>query len=235
MRNKYCGFDIETAKILPDNFGDLHDHRPLGISCAAFWCEDEDQAEVFYSKDSNGNAANKMSIEDLSIFIDRLIEKNKQGYDIVTHNGLGFDFDILAEESGRDDDCRQLALNHIDMMFHFFCGKGFVIGLNAAAKSIGISKPADVDGSVAPQLWKQGDYQTVLDYVAQDCRLTLDVALTSVKNKKITWITRKGSTAYFSIPNGWLSVKEAMELPLPDTSWMDNAWERSKFTGWLDQ
>ena len=235
MRNKYCGFDIETAKILPDNFGDLHDHRPLGISCAAFWCEDEDQAEVFYSKDSDGNAAEKMSVEDLSIFIDRLIEKNKQGYDIVTHNGLGFDFDILAEESGRDDDCRQLALNHIDMMFHFFCGKGFVIGLNAAAKSIGISKPADVDGSVAPQLWKQGDYQTVLDYVAQDCRLTLDVALTSEKNKKITWITRKGSTAYFSIPNGWLSVKEAMELPLPDTSWMDNAWERSKFTGWLDK
>ena len=235
MRNKYCGFDIETAKILPDNFGDLHDHRPLGISCAAFWCEDEDQAEVFYSKDSNGNAANKMSVEDLSIFIDRLIEKNKQGYDIVTHNGLGFDFDILAEESGRDDDCRQLALNHIDMMFHFFCGKGFVIGLNAAAKSIGISKPADVDGSVAPQLWKQGDYQTVLDYVAQDCRLTLDVAINSEKNKKITWITRKGSSAYFSIPNGWLSVKEAMKLPLPDTSWMDNAWERSKFTGWLDQ
>ena len=121
------------------------------------------------------------------------------------------------------------------MMFHFFCGKGFVIGLNAAAKSIGISKPADVDGSVAPQLWKQGDYQTVLDYVAQDCRLTLDVAINSEKNKKITWITRKGSSAYFSIPNGWLSVKEAMKLPLPDTSWMDNAWERSKFTGWLDQ
>ena len=235
MRNKYCGFDIETAKILPDNFGDLHDHRPLGISCAAFWCEDEDQAEVFYSKDSDGNAAEKMSVEDLSIFNDRLIEKNKQGYDIVTHNGLGFDFDILAEESGRDEDCRKLALNHIDMMFHFFCGKGFVIGLNAAAKSIGISKPADVDGSVAPQLWKQGDYQTVLDYVAQDCRLTLDVAINSEKNKKITWITRKGSSAYFSIPNGWLSVKEAMKLPLPDTSWMDNAWERSKFTGWLDQ
>lgn len=235
MRNKYCGFDIETAKILPDNFGDLHDHRPLGISCAAFWCEDEDNAEIFYSKDSNGNAAYKMSVEDLSIFIDRLIEKNKQGYDIVTHNGLGFDFDILAEESGRDEDCRRLALDHTDMMFHFFCGKGFVIGLNAAAKSIGISKPANVDGSVAPQLWKQGDYQTVLDYVAQDCRLTLDVAITSEKNKKITWVTRKGSTAYFAIPNGWLNVKEAMELPLPDTSWMDNAWERSKFSGWLHQ
>lgn len=232
MRNKYCAFDIETAKILPENFGDLHDHRPLGISCVALWCEDKPEAEIFYSKDPGGNAADKMSINDLSSFIDTLIDKTKQGYDIVTHNGIGFDFDILAEESGRFDDCRELALNHIDMMFHFFCGKGFVIGLNAAAKSIGISKPDDIDGSIAPQLWKQGNYQQVLDYVAQDCRLTLDVALSSEKNKKITWITRKGSTAFFVLPSGWLSVGEAMKLPLPDTSWMDNPWERSKFTGW---
>jgi hypothetical protein len=231
---KYCGFDIETAKILPEDFGDLHDHRPLGISCAAIWCEDKEQAEVFYTKDSNGNAAAKMSVEDLSMLVDVLIEKTKQGYDLVTHNGLGFDFDILAEESERDHDCRELALNHIDMMFHFFCGKGFVIGLNAAAKSIGATKPADVDGSVAPQLWKDGNHQQVLDYVAQDCRLTLDVAITSEKNKKLTWVTRKGSTAYFTIPNGWLTVNEAMKLSLPDTSWMDNAWERSKFTDWLN-
>lgn len=234
MPKKYCGFDIETAKILPEDFGDLHDHRPLGISCVALWDEDKDQAEVYYSKDSHGNAAGKMSIDDLSKFVDILLEKTKQGYTLVTHNGLGFDFDILAEESGRFDDCRDLALDHIDMMFHFFCGKGFPIGLNAAAKSIGISKPADIDGAVAPQLWKDGQYQQVLDYVSQDCRLTLDIAKASAENKKITWLTKKGSTAYFSLPNGWLSVKESMHLPLPDTSWMDNAWERSKFSAWLD-
>jgi len=233
VTKKYCGFDIETAKILPEDFGDLHDHRPLGISCAALWCDDKDKAEVFYSKDSNDDTTEKMSGQDLSSFVDCLLDKVKQGYTIVTHNGLGFDFDILAEESGRFDDCRELALKHIDMMFHFFCGKGFVIGLNAAAKSIGVSKPEDIDGSVAPKMWKDGNHQKVLDYVAQDCRLTLDVALSSEKNKKITWITRKGSTAYFSLPNGWLPVNEAMDLPLPDTSWMDNAWERSKFTAWL--
>ncbi|HIM09039.1 MAG TPA: hypothetical protein EYG49_10980 [Gammaproteobacteria bacterium] len=233
MSEKYLGFDIETAKILPENFGDLHDHRPLGISCAAIWGEDEEQTEVFYSKNPDGNAAGKMSVNDLSRFVDLLIDKSKQGYTIVTHNGLGFDFDILAEESGRLDDCKQLALNHIDMMFHFFCGKGFAIGLNTAAKSIGISKPEDIDGSLAPQLWKQGNHQQVLDYVAQDCRLTLDIALTSRKNKKITWITQRGSTSSFTLPSGWLSVSDAMKLPLPDTSWMDNAWERSKFTAWL--
>ncbi len=234
MINKYCSFDIETAKILPEDFGDLHDHRPLGISCAALWCEDKKQAEVYYSKNSEGDAAEKMSVDDLSRFVDILIEKTNQGYTIVTHNGLGFDFDILAEESERFNDCRQLAMNHIDMMFHFFCGKGFGIGLNAAAKSIGISKPANINGSVAPQLWKEGNYQQVLDYVAQDCRLTLDIAIAGVKNKKITWITRKGSTSYYSLPTGWLSVTEALNLPLPDTSWMDNAWERSKFTAWLE-
>ena len=233
MTNRYLGFDIETAKILPENFGDLQDHRPLGISCAAIWCADQEKAEVFYSKNSDGNPSEKMNVGDLSDFVDLLINRTREGYTVVTHNGLGFDFDILAEESGRLEDCRSLALNHVDMMFHFFCGKGFAIGLNAAAKSIGISKPADVDGSVAPQLWKDGNHQQVLDYVAQDCRLTLDIALTSEKNKRITWVTRRGSVSSFEIPSGWLTVNDAMNLPLPDNSWMDDPWERSKFTGWL--
>lgn len=230
---RYLGFDIETAKILPENFGDLHDHRPLGISCAALWCADQERAEVFCSRTEEGIPADKMSVGDLSALVDLLLAKTAEGYTIVTHNGVGFDFDILAEESDRLDDCRQLAKEHVDMMFHFFCGKGFAIGLNAAAKSIGISKPADVDGSVAPQLWKAGDHQTVLDYVAQDCRLTLDVAMTSEKNGSISWITRRGSKSYFDLPSGWLVASEAMKLPLPDNSWMDDPWERSKFTGWL--
>ncbi len=233
MAHKYLGFDIETAKILPPDFGDLHDHRPLGISCAAIWCADQDEAEVFYSKNLDGKPSAKMTVEDLSNLVDLLQDKTNEGYTIATHNGLGFDFDILAEESRRHDDCCHLALNHVDMMFHFFCGKGFAIGLNAAAKSIGISKPADIDGSVAPQLWKDGNHQQVLEYVAQDCRLTLDVALTSEKNGRITWITRRGTTSAFNIPSGWLTVNDAMDLPLPDNSWMDDPWERSKFTGWL--
>ncbi|WP_138429824.1 ribonuclease H-like domain-containing protein [Fodinibius saliphilus] len=234
MSRKYLAFDIETAKILPEDFDDLHAHRPLGISCAATWCADEDQPEVFFSSSSNRSHAPKMSPQDLFAFIKHLEAKVDEGYTIVTHNGLGFDFDILGEESGQWKSCRNLARNHVDMMYHFFCGKGFPIGLNAAAKAIGISKPADVDGSVAPQLWKDGEYKTVLDYVAQDCRLTLDVAEASEKNGQISWITRRGTKSSYPLPSGWLTVKEASELPLPDTSWMDNPWSRSKFTDWLE-
>ncbi len=234
MPRKYLAFDIETAKILPKDFGDLHDHRPLGITCTATWCSDGSAAVTFYSKNEDGSTAPQMTKQDLLAFVEHLKIKSTSGYTIITHNGLGFDFDILAEESGQTDDCRNLALPHVDMMFHFFCGKGFAIGLNAAAKAIGISKPTNVDGSIAPQLWKDGDYQTVLDYVAQDCRLTLDVAETSETSKRISWITGRGTKSYFELPVGWLTVEEASKLPLPDTSWMNNPWPRTKFTDWLE-
>jgi len=233
MTRKYVAFDLETAKILPENFGDLHDHRPLGISCTATWCSDESVAETFHSTNADGSPAPQMTAQDLTAFIEHLKIKSQAGYTIITHNGLGFDFDILGEESGQTEDCRALARTHVDMMFHFFCGKGFPIKLNAAAKAIGMSKPANVDGSVAPQLWKDGEAQTVLDYVAQDCRLTLDVGKTSEAAKRIRWITGRGTTSSLELPDGWLTVEEASTLPLPDTSWMDNPWPRSKFTGWL--
>ena len=137
-----------------------------------------------------GNPAPQMTQQDVAAFVEHLETKLQEGYTIITHNGLGFDFVIVAEESGRMDECRDLAMTHVDMMYHFFCGKGFPIKLNAAAKAIGVSKPENVDGSVAPKLWKEGAYQTVLDYVAQDCRLTLDVAHSkrrSQKNKLDHW------------------------------------------------
>lgn len=233
MSHKYLAFDIETAKMLPENVSDLNSHRPLGITCSAIWCTDENKPEVFYSTASDGSPAPQMSKQDLTSLIKYLEKKVDSGYTIITHNGLGFDFDILAEESGLYSACRNLAIQHVDMMFHFFCGKGFPISLNAAAEAIGLSKPTDINGAVAPSLWKEKEYQAVLDYVSQDCRLTLDIAETSEQNSRISWITQRGKRSYFELPSGWLTVEQASELPLPDTSWMDNPWPRSKFTKWL--
>ena len=36
------------------------------------------------------------------------------------------------------DLCSRVALNHIDLMFHFFCEKGYPLGLDAAAKGMGL-------------------------------------------------------------------------------------------------
>ena len=35
------------------------------------------------------------------------------------------------------------------------------------------------------------------------------------------------------LPDGWLTAEEALELPPPNTSWMDEPWPRERFTGWM--
>jgi hypothetical protein len=41
MERKYLAFDLETAKVLPENMPDWKSHRPLEISCGATLCDDE--------------------------------------------------------------------------------------------------------------------------------------------------------------------------------------------------
>ncbi len=72
MPRKYLAFDIETAKILPEDFGDLHDHRPLGITCTATWRSDESAAVTFYSKNEDRSPAPQMTTQDLTAFVEHL-------------------------------------------------------------------------------------------------------------------------------------------------------------------
>jgi hypothetical protein len=51
--------------------------------------------------------------------------------------------------------------------------------------------------------------------------------------RKLTWISNRGYPQRLPLPKGWVKVEEALNLPLPDTSWMSNPWPRSKFSGWL--
>ena len=232
-QRNYLALDLETAKILPDEVGDLLAHRPLGIACAATWTDGDDAPGFIYSTDAAGRPAPSLRREDASAWVDVLLERVAAGHTLLTWNGAGFDFDILAEESGRLEDCRRLALDHVDMMFHLFCAKGFPVGLASAAAALGLGKTAGMDGAMAPHMWRGGEHQRVLDYAGQDCRVTLQIALAAERAGRFDWITRRGSRSSLDLPGGWLTVRRALELPEPDVSWMDNPWPRSKFTGWL--
>ena len=158
-----------------------------------------------------------------------------EGHTIVTWNGLGFDFDILAEESGLPSECRRLAFTHVDMMFHAFCQLGHAVGMDAAARGIGVpGKLAGMTGALAPVMWAEGKRAEVLEYVVQDARTTMDVATACEARGAMRWIARSGKRRSMGLPEGWLTVEEAGKLPQPDTSWMDDPWPRSKFTGWMD-
>ena len=227
-------FDIEIARPIPDGAADWSAFRPLGISCAATLTSDR-ELKLWSGQAPGGGYAPQMSQSELAQLVRHLQGAAAAGYQIVTWNGLGFDFHVMAEESGERAACRQLASDHIDMMFHVFCLKGFAIGLDKAAKGMRLpGKTEGMSGSLAPQLWEQGEYQKVLDYVAQDVATTLQIFQAAEKARRLTWVASTGKIQEVPLPDGWLPAARAMQLPKPDVSWMKNPWSRSKFTGWLD-
>jgi len=234
MSSEYLAFDIETAKDVPGDDFNWRPYRPLGISCAATLASDIGQPLLWYGKTRDGLPAERMSQEDAQGLVQYLAKMAAQGYRILTWNGLGFDFDILAEESNAAAGCRECALRHVDMMFHVFCSLGYPVGLEKAAQGMGVpGKPPGMSGVKAPKLWAEGHYQEVLDYVAQDVRTALEIARTGEKRRRFEWITRKGTKNSLPLTNGWLTVQEALRLPEPDTSWMSKPLSRREFTAWM--
>ena len=132
------------------------------------------------------------------------------------------------------DECKQLARDHVDMMFHVFCQLGYPIGLGKAAEGMGVpGKSSSEAQKRAPDMWADGKYDEILEYVAQDVRVTLSIAEACEQRKEICWITRKGYPSCKPLADGWLTVMGALELPEPDTSWMDTPMLRTRFTDWL--
>lgn len=230
---KYLAFDIETLK-LPENGSDWRSCRPLGISCAATLLADADQPTLWYGGNDLSSPKDQMSREEAVKLVQYLTVQAESGYTILTWNWLGFDFDILAEESGLLQECRCLALSHVDMMFHAFCALGHAVGLDAAARGVGLAGKCDgIKGADAPVLWDRGEREKVLRYVAQDVRTTLELAKACEACGELRWVSRSGMRRSLLLPRGWLAVSEARELPLPDTSWMTDPWPRKRFTEWM--
>jgi hypothetical protein len=233
-RRKYLAFDIETAKVQAEDESDWRSCRPLGISCAAILLGDSNDLVLWHGGNDRTCPADRMNSTEASALVEYLVSQVENGYTIVTWNGLGFDFDILAEESGMLQVCRELASNHVDLMFHVLCQLGYGVGLDAAAKGMNLAgKPEGMNGAKAPALWAEGKREKVLEYVAQDVRTTLDLATTCEASGVMSWITRSGKLRSMALPKGWLTVKAAGRLPEPDTSWMDEPWDRERFTGWM--
>lgn len=233
MMRKYLAFDIETASTVDGD--DWRSCRPLGITCAAALASDAKARPVlWHGMTEDGAPAERMSRREARHLVDDISAYAAQGYTLLTWNGAGFDFDVLAEEADAYPVCRILARDHVDMMFQVLCEKGFPIGIDNAAKAMGIAgKPEGMSGALAPTLWAEGDIQTVLDYVVQDVRMALQVAEQAEDARALRWVTRRGQTRTFDLPNGWLTVRQACALPEPDTSWMTTPLDRRAVTRWM--
>jgi hypothetical protein len=231
---KYCAFDIEIARVIPEGVEDWRSLHPLGISCAATLTV-EGNLTHWYGGQHEKHPGDRMNRTEVGELVSYLQTQVSAGYTILTWNGLSFDFDILAEESGLLDVCTMLANDHADMMFHLFCLKGYPLALDTAARGMGLpGKTPGMTGDLAPRYWQEGKRQEVLDYVAQDVRTTLDLAIKTEKLGQLNWISKTGKPQFVKLSEGWYKVKDALRLPEPDVTWMKNPMKRSGFTKWQE-
>ena len=235
---RYLAFDIETARPFPEN-RDWRSARPLGIACAAAYGTGDQRPRAWYNRSPDGEIQPSLTRQQAQSLVNQLAtltdpEKPPEPFKLLTWNGLGFDLDILAEESGMIDECRQIALNHIDMMFHVYCTLGYPLGLDKAAHGMGTpGKPEGMNGALANDMWNSGDRAPVIQYCAADVRSTLALARECEKQRRLQWTSNAGRTRFFNLADGWLTVREALEIPEPDRSWMTDPLPKETFVGWL--
>ena len=175
-----------------------------------------------------------MAPQEAAQLVRALEDLSSQGYTVVTWNGLGFDFDVLAEESGLEAECARIAVGHVDMLFHVLCSLGHLVSLQKAAEGMRISgKRSGLSGAEAPAMWASGRYEEVIEYCVQDVRIALQLADSCERRGKLAWVTQRGGVRGMPLPAGWLSVEQARALPLPDTSSMTDPHARDRFLHWL--
>jgi len=228
---KFIGFDIEITKEIPEGI-EWKQIRPLRISCAS--AVSDDFVQNWYGT-NDGEIQPSMSVEEVKSMVEFLSTKVQEGYALVTWNGLQFDFDVLAEESNEHELCKTLSENHYDLMFQFFCYYGFPVGLDKVAKGLGLpGKTEGMHGDLAPIMWANKEFDKVLEYVEQDSRTTLEVANEILIRKYVRWITKAGklSAKMFPFP---MPVKDCLNIPIPDNSWMTNPMSRESYYEWWNK
>lgn len=225
--NKIAAFDLEIAKLIPQNCTDWFSLGSLGITCLGIALSDSDEVIMF-------SGVPQIDKETCIEIVDKLEALANDGYMIVGFNSAGFDFRVLAFESELHSRCVALAMNHVDIFFAIFCIKGYCKGLDKISKAHGLTgKQEGVNGAMAPQMWLDGRYHEVLDYCAADVEMTLELARQADAMGFVHWTANDGSLDRTLFPNGLLTVAEALEVPEPNNAWMKDPWNRSKFTGWM--
>jgi hypothetical protein len=226
-------FDIEIRDEFELRPGeDLDARGPFRISVAAIHDAESGRTRVWHDRDASGEPAGHLDPALARAVLEQLRAWQLQGKRIVAWNGLSFDLRWMGEAANDLRLAREVALDLIDPMFQFYCLKGFPVGLQAVATGLDLPVRKLMDGKDAPAAWNRGERRRVIEYVEEDCRITTLVCSTIEKRRAIIWRTSKGSLSEQRMPK-LLPVSACLELPEPDTSWMNAPIPRSKFAGWL--
>lgn len=234
---KLASFDIEICDEIDFNGGEIP-----RISCAALALQDSPDGEVTFEFFQSPPDDIAMSPEQVTAMASRLLELADLGYNIVTWNGVAFDIPTVAHFAEQKEKLYWMSwANHIDMMLLVSFQTGYRLGLDAALAGAGLESKLhnvtlstgealiDMSGAKAPELWRAGERQAVLDYLKVDVMQPLLLARNIAATNVIYWTSKKGRP--MAIPTPLLTVAVAYkELPKPkDLSWLSDPIEREEY------
>ena len=229
---KRVSFDIEIANVFELAPGeDLDQYGPFDISCAA---AADEAGEVIHwvNQAADGSYESHLDAEKAHEMLSWLRAQQLAGTRLFAWNGLSFDLRWIGVAAKDIPLAAEVALDLYDPMFQIFVQRGFPVGLAKVAEGLGVIETKLMDGADAPVQWAAGNHQEVLDYVAGDCRITDAVVARIEETKGITWRTGRGTLSTEPMPV-LKRVRELLDAPEPDTSWMDAPMPRTKFTSWM--
>lgn len=231
------GFDVETNGIPDDQAGSC---EGLGITCVGF--ADAGHSWAFGSDfNKNERTLTQAECDDVTRTLHRSL---RQGVVPVTFNGLGFDFRLLHYLVSPEVQplVVEVALSHLDICYQVLRERGFMLGMQAITKGLGLEgKLEGMDGLKAIDMWAKGtdeDRRRVLEYVAQDARMTWEAHEKLVKQRKVFWTTKQGTQSmrlwvpFVAVRRSLLVVWETLVRPDPNTNWMTEPWDYKKCYDW---
>ena len=207
MKRKYLAFDIETASV--HDGSDWRFFPAAGNLLCGNPAGDSDEP-VLWHGGNDRHASRRPNEPAGGRRAGRIPRKTRSRKATPSSPGMGLGSISISWRKSRGcwPNAVALAVAHVDMMFHVFCQLGHGVGLDAAARGMGLAgKTEGMNGATAPVLWAEGRREEVLRYVAQDVRTTLELATTCEACGIFRWLARSGKVRSMALPKGWLAVR----------------------------
>lgn len=246
--NVYFDFEITRNGSHPNTEDDVWKGWPFGISAAAIRQNDSTAVYTYQQPVSSIYAVNEtwdaalfsqraLSTHSANVILNALLSFQEDGNRVFAWNGVSFDWQLLAKLTGRWKEATLGAKKSYDPMFQGLCLAGFPVKQESVAMAFGYPGKV-ISGGNAPQLWEDGLEDVVVDYVQGDVIMLERIVRSVERYGGLKWTSKGGSTMFTPFfPRHLLTVEQALELPLPDTSWAKDdgglTVTREQFTDWF--
>jgi hypothetical protein len=225
-------FDVEISDVFElEEDEDLEKYAPFNISVASTVIHGGEE-RLWYSKEEDGRPLVNMTRSKARELLRYLLKMQEDGYMVCAWNGLGFDLRWIGHVAEDPKLAAKVAMSLYDPMFQFFNQRGFPVGLAAVGKAMNISQQKPMSAADAPRHWQEGNHKAVMDYVLGDSRMTNQIVAAIIQCQRVLWVTRNGTVSKEPM-TALKTVRQVLQDPEPDQSWMSAPIPRAKFTHWL--